>query len=390
MVPRSALAGLSLFAGTGMLDEGARAGFDFLGIDYRCVGYVERDAYAASALVARMESTALDQAPIWDDITTFDGRRWRGVVDCVLAGFPCQDISVAGSRAGLDGKRSGLFYEVLRVAADCGARFIFLENVAGIASATATVVDETEGELFERAAARVVGELADRGWDAEWLHLLASDVGAAHRRERWFCFAWRTVGHTDSARRPTATGGHEHARHEFVTASAEVADAGLQHGDIQQRGVRGKHPRSGQQMDNAQGERRRQGWTEHARHERRYAVVEHGGELADAQGAECERLGAEPSRSPGGLAENDREIFAPGPADPRWARIIADAPHLAPAVEPGICRVVNGLACRIDQYRADRLRCGGNGVVAAQAAAALAALVRRMNALNNDPQGEQP
>src|SRR3990167_8881626 len=79
MAPRPQLAGLSLFAGTGMLDEGVRAGFDYLGFDYRCVGYVERDAYAAAALVARMEGQAVDQAPVWDDITTFDGLAWRGV-----------------------------------------------------------------------------------------------------------------------------------------------------------------------------------------------------------------------------------------------------------------------------------------------------------------------
>ena len=80
MAPRPQLTGLSLFAGVGMLDEGARAGFNLLGFDYRCVGYVERDSYAAAALVARMEGQALDQAPVWDDITTFDGRCWRGVV----------------------------------------------------------------------------------------------------------------------------------------------------------------------------------------------------------------------------------------------------------------------------------------------------------------------
>lgn len=74
-----------------------------------------------------------------------------------------------------------------------------------------------------------------------------------------------------------------------------------------------------------------------------------------------------------------RELFAPGPSDPRWRDTVADHPELAPAVKPGIRRMVNGLAYRVDQYRTDRLRCGGNGVVAAQAAAALIALVRRMN-----------
>jgi DNA (cytosine-5)-methyltransferase 1 len=438
MAPRPQLAGLSLFAGTGMLDEGVRAGFDYLGLDYRCVGYVERDAYAASALVARMEGQAVDQAPVWDDITTFDGRAWRGVVDCLVAGFPCQDISVAGRRAGLDGKRSGLFFRILDVADDCGAWCLVLENVAGIASATATVVDETEGELFERAAARVVGELADRGWDAEWLHLRASDVGAAHQRERWFCFAWRReVADTESgrggfrqqpelARRGEAEGAdaamehaecprweapagrHEHARSEPVTASESVADTASNRYE-RRRNARGRRDgfadidkpladparlpswqRPGRkrifhgdpQLEHAEIDRRSQGRAEHDRLEGRHAAAKHGRKLGLADGPHREG-GGEPSDEEGrtepdghaGLA--GRELFAPGPTDPRWAGIIAAAPWLAPAVEPGVCRLVDGLAYRVDEHRADRLRCAGNGVVALQAAAALVELVRR-------------
>lgn len=465
MAPRPPLTGLSLFAGVAMLDEGVRAGFDMLGIDYRCVGYVERDAYAASALVARMESAALDQAPIWDDITTFDGRCWRGVVDCIVAGFPCQDISVAGSRAGLDGKRSGLFYEVLRVAADCGARFIFLENVAGIVSAGAAVVDQTEGELSERAAARVVGELADRGWDAEWLHLRASDVGAAQKRERWFCLAWRMadaelpewraqrVGgdrqrqgndgerqadggagvagsiladavrpgrqqNTGSASRDESPHEGRCAQHynQLVCSDAALAYTesfigGERIGQRQRTTAAARHkPRlegcsealadatwvpswqrtgrerilnGGAQLDNTESERWREGWTGHAGQQGRCAAAEHSGELANTERARlqerrCERSDVD-SQCPA-VERDSGEIFAPGPGDiDGWNRVIADGEfdYRAPAIKPGVCRVVNGLAYRVDQYRADRLRCGGNGVVAAQAAAALVELVRR-------------
>jgi site-specific DNA-cytosine methylase len=132
-------------------------------------------------------------------LLTFDGAAWRGRVDCIAAGFPCQDISIAGRRAGLDGKRSGLFFDILDLADACGAWLLSLENVSAIATATASVVDEAEGALDERAAARVVGELADRGWHAEWITLSASDVGASHGRERWFCLAWRVA---DTATRP--------------------------------------------------------------------------------------------------------------------------------------------------------------------------------------------
>lgn len=194
------LLGIELFSGTGMLGEGLRAGIDYLGIPYRTVCHVEREAHAASVLVARIQEGSLDEAPIWSDVTTFNARRWRGKVDCIIAGFPCQDLSVAGKRAGLDGKRSGLFFEVTRIATDSGAWLMLLENVAGIATATASVVDAEEGELDERAASRVVGELADLGWDAEWIVISASDVGANHGRARWFCVAWRKLGNAESER----------------------------------------------------------------------------------------------------------------------------------------------------------------------------------------------
>lgn len=193
-----ALHTIEICAGVGMLGEGLRAGLARMGIDTRVCCYLEREAYPAAVLAARMEEGSLDAAPVWSDILTFDAAAWAGAVDCVVAGFPCQDLSLAGRRAGLDGKRSGLFFDILDIAHACGARYLFLENVAGIASATASVVDETEGPLDERAAARVLGELADRGWNAEWLTLSASDVGASHGRERWFCWAWRELADSPS------------------------------------------------------------------------------------------------------------------------------------------------------------------------------------------------
>lgn len=81
--------GLALCAGVGGLELGLRLA---IGPSYRTVCFVEREAFAAATLVARMEDEALDQAPVWDDLTTFDGRPWCGVVDLVAAGFPCQPL----------------------------------------------------------------------------------------------------------------------------------------------------------------------------------------------------------------------------------------------------------------------------------------------------------
>jgi len=105
-----ALHTIECFAGVGMLGVGLHAGLGHLGIETRTVCYVEREAFAASVMAARMAEGALDDAPVWSDVTSFDAHAWRGAVDCVIGGFPCQDLSLAGRRAGLDGKRSGLFF----------------------------------------------------------------------------------------------------------------------------------------------------------------------------------------------------------------------------------------------------------------------------------------
>ena len=162
---------LSLFSGCGGLDLGLRLALPAS----RVVCCVERDAYAAAVLAARMGEARLDAAPIWSDVTTFDGRPWRGVVDCIAGGFPCQDISNAGQRAGIDGRRSGLWSEFARIIRDVEPRYVFVENVAA---------------LVVRGIERVLGDLADLGFDAEWDVFRASDVGAPHQRARLFILAY--------------------------------------------------------------------------------------------------------------------------------------------------------------------------------------------------------
>lgn len=228
---------VGLCSGVGMLDVGLAAGLEYLGINSRCILYAEREAYPATVLEARMEEGSLGAAPIWcGDFRDIDATKFHGLVDCIVAGFPCQDLSIAGKRAGLDGARSGLFFDIVKFANDSGARYMFLENVSGISSAIATAVDETESELEERAAARVMGELADSGWDSEWITISASEVGASHGRARWFCFAWK-LDDTDSngAQRP------RRAQQSANAGCPKMGDTGLQHSQLQQRQARPKH-----------------------------------------------------------------------------------------------------------------------------------------------------
>jgi DNA (cytosine-5)-methyltransferase 1 len=113
---------LALFAGAG----GGILGGKLLG--WRTVCAVEREPYAASVLVARQNDGFLPPFPIWDDVFTFDGKPWRGLVDVVSGGFPCQDISAAGKGAGIDGARSGLWSEMARIIGEVRPRFAFVEN----------------------------------------------------------------------------------------------------------------------------------------------------------------------------------------------------------------------------------------------------------------------
>ena len=113
---------LALFAGAG----GGILGGKLLG--WRTVCAVERDAYAAAVLAQRQNDGHLDPFPIWSDVCSFDGRPWRGIVDVVSGGFPCQDISSAGKGAGITGARSGLWKEMARIVGEVRPRYVSVEN----------------------------------------------------------------------------------------------------------------------------------------------------------------------------------------------------------------------------------------------------------------------
>lgn len=165
---------LALFAGAG---GGILGGF-LLG--WRTVCAVEINAYAAGVLCARQNDGVLPPFPVWDDIRTFDGRPWRGIVDVVSGGFPCQDISVAGKGKGLKGERSGLWREMARIIREARPCFAFIEN---------------SPRLVVLGLNAVLCDLAEMGYDAEWGIVSAANAGAPHLRERiWI------VAHADSAR----------------------------------------------------------------------------------------------------------------------------------------------------------------------------------------------
>src|SRR5438876_10603353 len=112
---------LSLCAGGGGLDRG----FQMATPSARTVCYVEREAFAISYLVREMEAKRLDTAPCWTDVRTFDGKQWRGLVDCILAGYPCQPFSTAGKRRGHRDPRH-LWPEIARIISEVSPSIVFL------------------------------------------------------------------------------------------------------------------------------------------------------------------------------------------------------------------------------------------------------------------------
>jgi DNA (cytosine-5)-methyltransferase 1 len=156
---------LDLFSGIGGFSYAAEK----LVGGFETVAFVEREPFCQSILAKHWPTV-----PIHDDITTYEPRRHSA--DVVCGGFPCQDISLAGKQAGIkEGTRSGLFFELMRIVRMVEPRYLVLENVAAI---------------LNNGLDTVLGELAEAGFDAEWACIPASDLGACHRRDRWWLVAY--------------------------------------------------------------------------------------------------------------------------------------------------------------------------------------------------------
>lgn len=160
---------LALFAGAG----GGILGGHLLG--WRTVCAVECESYPASVLVQRQNEGLLGPFPVWNDVRTFDGTKWRGLVDVVSGGFPCQDISSAGKGAGLDGQKSSMWYHMLRIIREVRPRYAFIEN---------------SPHLRTKGLVTVLQGLAEVGYDAAWGVLSAEDCGANHQRKRMWIVAY--------------------------------------------------------------------------------------------------------------------------------------------------------------------------------------------------------
>lgn len=165
---------LSLFSGYGGFSLGLR----LAGLEIRTIAYCEIEPYCQEIIKARIRDGLLDDAPIWDDIRTLRGEQFRGLVDIITAGFPCQPFSTAGRRrAQADDKN--LWPKTAQVISDVRPQFVLLEN-SGI---------HLRVGRQPAYAYTVLADLARLGYVGVWGVMGASDVGAPHRRKRWWCLA---------------------------------------------------------------------------------------------------------------------------------------------------------------------------------------------------------
>lgn len=168
------LRGLSLFSGIGAVDAG-------LAPWVRTVAYCEIDEAARSVLFSRMADGQISLGAIWDDVCTLDYGHFSevpGYFDIITASFPCQDLSVAGTRSGLEGQRSGLYSHVVRIVGEAQPPYVFIENVPGL----------------RKYLPRIRSDFGALGYTVRAGLLSAAAVGAPHRRDRIFLLA----AHTDS------------------------------------------------------------------------------------------------------------------------------------------------------------------------------------------------
>ena len=169
---------ISLCAGIGGIDLGLSRCIRGLGT----IAYVEGEAFAAGCLAKAMEAGRLDKAPIFTDVRSFPFGRFRGLVDVISGGFPCQPFSSAGQRKGTEDPRH-LWPSIKRGLGECLPRVAFFENVDGILHA--------KSEGYHCVLHHVLSDLEELGYRSTAARFSAREVGAPHRRRRWFILGVR-------------------------------------------------------------------------------------------------------------------------------------------------------------------------------------------------------
>jgi len=349
------LMGYSICSGIGGLDIAFQSEY----IGGQTIGYCEYDTYCQNVLWRRMQDGWLDNAAIWPDLYTLE-KSIVGNVDVLYGGIPCQPHSQAGKRAGVNDSRD-LWPTTFELVREIRPKLFWLENVAGITMGTG----EQGAYVY-----RIFNDLSKIGYEFRWTTVRASDIGAPHRRERFFLLA-------------------------YTTALGNAYGSGI---DQQQTGLGSEHSESGSQLGNSSSGRQLESTNDHreaateGRHE--WINQENIGDSSKGRtklgntgdwirGARNAINDSKPSAydipddrshangSTVGEMGNSKGLFQSYPPNPQnreqWERIIAEYPSLSPAIEPNIRTGPDGLTAGLDKYRRKGLAALGNGVVPQQA-----------------------
>lgn len=402
---------LSLCAGVGGLDLGIRMAQP----NARTVCFVEIEAFACEILATRMEDKTMDEAPIWTDLRTFDGKPWRGLVDCITAGYPCQPFSVAGKQKGKDDPRH-LWPDVFRVVQEISPKLCFFENVPG---------------HLRLGFEQVHDDLSSLGYCVKAGLFSAAEVGASHKRERLFILAYRESDRADGwlshLQEIQRTIGCGHAIEPSGSSEAYVADSESVFSERpKQKGNTGEQSempsgsfnselgntehlgsftsalaRSVEKVDGTKRCKSRSKKTKQLARTNKLGNTEHVGSFAITQsrgneetyGAErpesrknapqqseradqlanADSVGTEisPERQ---FAAKQRPDIDGNPIAPFPPGSNGDWDEISTSLKPAICRMADGLANRVD-----RIRACGNGVVPLAAAYAWITLTTTRN-----------
>lgn len=435
MDPHTKINTLSICSGIAGLDLGVELA---TGGAARPVCFVEREAFASAILAKRMEEKAVAAAPIWSDLRSFDGKPWRGVVDLIVGGYPCQPFSTAGKRAGADDPRH-LWPEIARIIEETQCSIVFFENVSGHLSLGLT---------------EVLRDLERMGFRYSAGLFTAAEVGASHRRERVFILGirnnigvgnpendnWRSgkptaqagIGEEEKRWRRSAGADASVAHPTFITSGegkschisktecgsvtelfsgssvtgGKMADTSVEFmqksrsqsqeswelgfaecgsgkvANASGNGLQGRGAEEGQPVRGCGNELadtmpNRSLWIGETWPTEGATERSSGDEVADTDGARFAGCGiAECEHQDSGNRSEELEVFPPGPGDfDAWRGILEQHKELSPSIEREFRGVVDGAAARVD-----RLRALGNGVVplvAAYAFLSLYACIRR-------------
>lgn len=313
---------MALCAGVGGLERGIESVLP----GSRTVCYVEGETYPASVLASKMEAGSLSKAPIWSNVRTFDGTPWRGKVSFISGGFPCQPYSTAGKQLA-DKDPRDLWPDFARIIGEVRPQFIFLENVPNV---------------VKWALPTVLKDLSQMGYDAAWCVVAASEVGAPHKRARWFLFAHSN----DPSKHVMRFHEPQPSPQEFE--SIDMANTNSESYSKPQR-TRKELRQKGSRLEGGQDERKT------------WDFIRSGGEkISNSNSKRTERSGNKSQQGQILQRHINEEGFKFTELASWWK------------VEPRMGRMVDGVADWVH-----RMRACGNGVVPQQAAYAYSILMER-------------